>query len=398
MTLNEAKSRHTQLVEEIRRHDHAYYVLAQPTISDQGYDRLYHELVDLETKFPGLIMPESPTQRVGGQALKEFKPVRHLQPMASLDNTYSQEDLREFVQRVQRLLPKETLDWIVEPKIDGVAINLRYENGAFICGATRGDGTTGDEITANLKTIRSIPARLHRKSDGGRQDACPTLLEVRGEVYLTKAGFQKLNQERKAAGEEPFANPRNAAAGSLKQLDPRMVAKRPLDIILYGVGQIEGSSSPLHSQAEMLAWLKTLGFKTPEKTWHCSSADELVAAIEELDKLRREFAYETDGAVIKLNSFAQREKAGFTSKAPRWAIAYKYAAEQAETRLKAITIQVGRTGALTPVAELEPVQLAGTVVKRATLHYEDDMRLKDIRLGDTVTIQKAGEIIPAVVQ
>src|SRR5258708_1742120 len=239
MTLSEAKPRHAELVREIRRHDHAYYVLAQPTISDQEYDRLYHELIDLETWFPELISPESPTQRVGGQPLKEFKPVRHLKPMTSLDNTYSQEDLREFVNRVQRILPNEKLDWVVEPKIDGVAINLRYENGRFACGATRGDGTTGDDITANLKTIRSIPARLHavdgektasHKGAPDRPEAVPEVLEVRGEVYLTKTGFEKLNTERKAAGDEPFANPRNAAAGSLKQLDPRMVAKRPLDI------------------------------------------------------------------------------------------------------------------------------------------------------------------------
>src|ERR1043166_8587966 len=226
MTLSQAKSRHSQLIEEIHRHDYAYYVLAQPTISDQDYDRLYHELIELETNFPELVTSDSPTQRVGGQPLKEFKPVRHLQPMTSLDNTYSQEELREFVNRVQRLLANEKLDWVVEPKIDGVAINLRYKKGAFTCGATRGDGTTGDDITANLRTIRSIPARLRGKD-------APELLEVRGEVYLTKTGFEKLNAERKAKGEETFANPRNAAAGSLKQLDSRLVAKRPLDIELY---------------------------------------------------------------------------------------------------------------------------------------------------------------------
>lgn len=390
MTPKEAEVRHAELVEEIRRHDHAYYVVAQPTISDQEYDRLYHELLDLETKFPTLVTPDSPTQRVGGQPLKEFKPVKHLQPMTSLDNTYSQQDLREFVARVQRLLPNEKLDWVVEPKIDGVAINLRYEAGRFTCGATRGDGTTGDDITVNLRTIRSIPAQLHGKD-------APTLLEVRGEVYLTKAGFEKLNAERKAAGEETFANPRNAAAGSLKQLDPRIVAKRPLNIILYGMGRFDGVANPPRTQADMLAWLKGLGFRTPEKTWHCSTADELVLAIDELDKLRRQFPYETDGAVIKLNSFAQRDRVGFTSKAPRWAIAYKYAAEQAETLLKAITVQVGRTGALTPVAELEPVFLAGSTISRATLHNEDYIRQKDIRIGDTVTIEKAGEVIPAVV-
>jgi DNA ligase (NAD+) len=223
------------------------------------------------------------------------------------------------------------------------------------------------------------------------------LLEVRGEVYLTKAGFEKLNAERKAAGEEVFANPRNAAAGSLKQLDPRIAAKRPLDIVVYGLGQLDGAPQPPQQHDQMLAWLKSLGFKTPDKTWHCHSADELVAAIEELDTVRHKFAYETDGAVIKLNSFAQRDIAGFTSKAPRWAIAYKYAAEQAETLLKGITVQVGRTGALTPVAELEPVFLAGSTISRATLHNEDYIRQKDIRIGDTVKIEKAGEVIPAVV-
>jgi DNA ligase (NAD+) len=407
MNFNEAKARHAQLIEEINRHDHAYYVLAQPSISDREYDRLYHELLDLEKQFPQLVTPDSPTQRVSGQPLKEFKQVQHLQPMLSLDNTYSQEDVRDFVNRVQKLLPGEKLEWIVEPKIDGVAINLRYEQGVFTCGSTRGDGTTGDDITANLKTIRSIPSRLHIRtgvshvhdhaSAVDRRDACPTILEVRGEVYLTKAGFEKLNVERKAAGEEEFANPRNAAAGSLKQLDPRMVAKRPLDIVVYGLGQVEGASQSPQQHDQMLAWLKALGFKTPDRTWHCGSADEMVAAIEALDQVRRKFAYETDGAVIKLNSFAQREVAGFTSKAPRWSIAYKYAAEQAETLLKGITVQVGRTGALTPVAELEPVFLAGSTISRATLHNEDYIRQKDIRIGDTVKIEKAGEVIPAVV-
>jgi DNA ligase (NAD+) len=404
MNFNEAKARHAELVEEIRRHDHAYYVLAQPTISDRDYDRLYHELLDLEKRFPPLITPDSPTQRVSGQPLKEFKQVQHLQPMLSLDNTYSQADVRDFVNRVQKLLPDERLEWIVEPKIDGVAINLRYEQGVFTCGSTRGDGTTGDDITANLRTIRSIPARLHSRTGvspvpagGDRRDACPTLLEARGEVYLTKTGFEKLNAERKAAGEEEFANPRNAAAGSLKQLDPRVVAKRPLDIVLYGLGLVEGAPQQPQQHDQMLAWLKALGFKTPDRTWHCRSADELLAAIEALDQVRRKFAYETDGAVIKLNSFAQREIAGFTSKAPRWSIAYKYAAEQAETRLNGITVQVGRTGALTPVAELEPVFLAGSTISRATLHNEDYIREKDIRIGDTVKIEKAGEVIPAVV-
>jgi DNA ligase (NAD+) len=392
MTQKEAASRHAGLVEEIRRHDHAYYVLAQPTITDQQYDRLYRELLDLEKEFPALVTPDSPSQRVSERPLSAFHPVRHLQPMTSLDNTYSQEELREFVNRVQRILPDEPLDWMVEPKLDGLAINLRYQDGLFVLGATRGDGTTGDDITANLRTIKSIPMRLH-----GKASEHPALIEVRGEVYLTKAGFEKLNAERKAAGEELFANPRNAAAGSLKQLDSRIVAKRRLEMVVYSIGKVEGAAQPPRRHEEMLAWLKEFGFKTPERTWHCATPDALVAAIEELDAVRREFTYETDGAVVKLNSFAQRETAGFTSKAPRWAIAYKYAAEQAETKLRDVTIQVGRTGALTPVAELEPVFLAGSTISRATLHNEDYIKAKDIRIGDTVTIEKAGEVIPAVV-
>jgi DNA ligase (NAD+) len=393
MTSEKAKARHAELAEEIRRHDYSYYVLAQPSISDRDYDRLYHELLDLEKEFPDLVTADSPSQRVGGTPLKEFKPVKHLLPMLSLDNTYSQQELRDFVARVQRILPNEILDWMVEPKVDGVAISLRYEKGSFAIGATRGDGSTGDDITPNLRTIRSIPQRLHEN----KKDATPTLVEVRGEVFLTKSGFEKLNAERKAGGEETFANPRNAAAGSLKQLDARLVAKRPLDIVVYGLGSVEGVAKQPQTHEEMLAWLKTLGFKTPEWTRHCKSADELVAAIDDLDKLRKKFPYETDGAVIKLNSYEQRERAGFTSKAPRWAIAYKYAAEQAETKVLGIMITVGRTGAITPTAELEPVFLSGSTISRATLHNEDYIRKKDVRIGDTVTIEKAGEVIPKVV-
>ncbi|MGO9201059.1 MAG: NAD-dependent DNA ligase LigA [Limisphaerales bacterium] len=399
MTFDEARKRHEELAEEVRRHDYAYYVLAQPTLSDQAYDRLYRELADLEAQFRELIGPDSPTQRVGGEPLKEFNPVQHLEPMYSLDNTYSQSELRDFVNRLHRLLPGETLEWVVEPKVDGVAINLRYDKGAFTCGSTRGDGVTGDDITANLRTIRSIPTRLRTvPPDAGRLGGVvPELFEARGEVYLTKAGFQKLNAERKTAGEELFANPRNAAAGSLKQLDPRIVAKRPLDVILYGLGRVQGAGAQPQRDDEMLGWLKGLGFKTFGRVWHCRTADELEAAIGELDQARRGFAYQTDGAVVKLNSYAQRERLGFTAKAPRWAIAFKYPAEQAQTVLKDVTVQVGRTGALTPVAELEPVFLAGSTISRATLHNEDYIRQKDIRVGDTVTIEKAGEVIPAVV-
>jgi DNA ligase (NAD+) len=393
MTHAQARARHAELVEEIRGHDEAYYVHARPTISDPAYDRLYHELLDLEKEFPDLVAPDSPSQRVGGVPLTEFKPVRHLSAMRSLDNTYSQEEVREFVDRLHRLLPGEPLEWVLEPKVDGVAISLRYENGAFVLGATRGDGTTGDDVTANLRTIKSVPLRLKKDAK-----PMPPVLEVRGEVYMTKAGFKKLNTEMVAAGEEPYANARNTAAGSLKQLDPRVVAKRPLDIVVYGVGYPDTAEHRLfNTHDEALKWLKSAGFKSPEKTWHCKSVDELLAAIDELEKIRHNFVYETDGAVIKLNSVNQRERAGFTSKAPRWAMAYKYAAEQAETKLKAITIQVGRTGKLTPVAELEPVFLAGSTIARATLHNEDELRRKDIRIGDTVTIEKAGEVIPAVV-
>ncbi len=396
----QARARHAQIAEEIRRHDHAYYVEARPTVSDFDYDRLYRELLDLEREHPDLLTPDSPSQRVGGKPLSEFQPSQHLTPMMSLDNTYSQEEVRAFVERVQKLLPNETLEWVVEPKVDGVAINLRYEHGVLTGGATRGDGTTGDDITANLKTIRSLPLKL---ASGA---SLPAVMEIRGEVFLSKDSFARINTERVAEGEEAFMNPRNAAAGSLKQLDPSLVARRRLDILLYGTGRLDvgeaantvAASGAPQTQAALLAWLKSLGFRTPERTWFCRSADELVAAIDELDKIRGAFAYETDGAVIKLNSIPLREKAGVTSKAPRWGMAYKYAPDQAETKLNAITIQVGRTGKLTPVAELEPVFLAGSTVRRATLHNEDQIKRLDVRVGDSVVIQKAGEIIPEVVR
>jgi DNA ligase (NAD+) len=394
MTPAQAQARHAELATEIRRHDHLYYVQARPEISDLEYDRLYRELSDLEAEFPALRAPDSPTQRVGGEPLKSFQPVRHQSPMLSLDNTYSRDEVRDFLARVQRLLPDEKLEWTVEPKIDGLAVNLRYEEGRLTTGSTRGDGTTGDDITANLKTIRSIPLKIFEGKEGGFEP--PRALEVRGEVYLPRAGFKKLNDQRGAAGEELFVNPRNAAAGSLKQLDPRVVAQRPLEAIFYGAGQVEGGRVPA-THREWLLWLGRLGFKTPEKVWLCRDEAELLAAIAELDTLRREFQYETDGAVVKLNNVALRERAGTTAKAPRWAIAFKYAPEQVRTKLNAITVQVGRTGVLTPVAELEPVFLAGSTVSRATLHNEDEIKRKDIRIGDTVVVEKAGEVIPAVV-
>ena len=390
MTHAQAKARHAELAEEIRKHDHLYYVEAKPVISDREYDKLYRDLIDLEKEFADLATVDSPSHRVGGKPLSQFQSSAHLTPMMSLDNTYSQDEVRQFVERVQKLLPNEKLEWVVEPKVDGLAINLRYENGAFTVGATRGDGTHGDDITANLRTIRSIPLKLKAAHE------LPKALEVRGEVYFTKKEFARINAERASAGEELFANPRNTAAGTLKQLDPALVAKRRLDIVLYGTGRVEGGHPP-QTQAELLDWLKSFGFKTPERTWFCRSVDELLGAIDDLDKIRDDFSYETDGAVIKLNSIPLREKVGVTSKAPRWGMAYKYAPDQAETKLKAITIQIGRTGKLTPVAELEPVLLAGTTVKRATLHNEDQIKRLDAHVGDTVVIQKAGEIIPEVV-
>ena len=408
MTHHQAIKRHAELVEEIRRHDHAYFVLAQPVISDLEYDRLYQDLLDIEKAFPGLATPDSPSQRVGGQPVREFTPVPHAIPMMSLDKTYSRHDVLDFMARIQRLLPGDEFEWVVEPKVDGVSVSLRYEQGRLTVGATRGDGSTGDDVTSNLKTIRSIPLTLRMaktqgpnaegQMDGSKPapESLPAVLEVRGEVYMTRHGFEKLNADCVAAGEEPFANPRNAAAGTLKQLNSKVVARRPLSVVVYAIGQIQGPV-PSPTQVGMLAWLKSLGFKTPGRTWFCRTAEQLFAAIDQLDAVRRQFDYETDGAVIKLNAFVQRERLGATAKAPRWAIAYKYAPEQAETMLRNVTVQVGRTGVLTPVAELEPVLLAGTVVKRATLHNEDQIRRLDARLGDRVLVQKAGEIIPEVV-
>jgi len=334
--------------------------------------------------------------------------VRHAVPMLSLDNSYSEAEIFEFVRRVQRLLPGETLEWTVEPKIDGVAVSLRYEHGRLVLGATRGDGTTGDDITANLRTVRSAPLFLRPAQpaeplvsgdlfSNAPSATVPEVLEVRAEVFMTRSGFRKLNAEREAAGEEPFVNPRNATAGSLKQLDPRIVARRPLHLVVHGLGEVSRGQAPA-TQTAMAAWLRSLGFRTAERLWCCHTPAEIDHALRELDGLRRNFDYETDGAVVKLNPFALRTRIGATAKFPRWAIAYKFLAEQAETRLRGITIQVGRTGALTPVAELEPVFVAGSTISRATLHNEEELRRKDVREGDTVVIEKAGEVIPAVVR
>ena len=308
--------------------------------------------------------------------------------LLSLDNTYSEEEVKNFYARMQRLLPNEKIPVVIEPKVDGVAVSLLYEKGRLHQAATRGDGNVGDNITQNIRTIGSVPERLRNKA--------PQLLEVRGEVYMDRQGFEKLNHERRNEGQPLFANPRNAAAGSLKQLDPAIVAKRPLGIVLYGTGATEGLDVDLHS--EIFPLLKKLGLPTTERWWVADSVEELLDAIHQLDGIRHSFAYQTDGAVVKVDSFKQRERLGFTAKSPRWAIAYKYAAERVETQLKDIMIQVGRTGILTPVAVLEPVFVSGSTVGRATLHNEDEIKRKDIRIGDTVIIEKAGEVIPAVVQ
>jgi DNA ligase (NAD+) len=388
MDHQKAVKRIAELRDQIEEHNRRYYQEAEPTISDREYDRLYAELVDLETRFPDLLTPDSPSQRVGGKPLRGFAQIQHRVPMLSLDNTYSEKELADFYARMMRLLPNEKIPVVIEPKVDGVAVSLLYQNGKLKYAATRGDGLVGDDITANIRTIRSVPEHL-----GG---AAPRILEIRGEAFMDKEGFLKLNRERREAGLPLFANPRNAAAGSLKQLDPSLVAKRPLGVVFYGTGAAEGVDLDLHS--EMFALFQKLGLPHSERWWVADSLEAILNAVHELDKVRAGFSYQTDGAVVKVDSFAQRRRLGFTAKSPRWAIAYKYAAERVETRLTDIIVQVGRTGILTPVAVLEPVTVSGSCVSRATLHNEDEIKRKDIRVNDTVIIEKAGEVIPAVVE
>ena len=388
MPASNVLSRARELRRQIAHHDRLYYEEAAPQITDREYDALLRELRDLEDAHPDLRAPDSPTQRVAGKPLEGFKQVRHHVPMQSLDNTYSLEEADDFMARVERLLPGIKLRWTIEPKVDGVAISLTYRAGLLELAATRGDGTTGDDVTQNVRTIRSIPLRL--------EGDAPDLVEIRGEVYLPKRKFASLNKEREEEGEALFANPRNAAAGSLKLLDSAVVAKRGLGAVFYGLGAVEGGNSP-QTQTELLAWLKKTGLPVVPKFWEADDEAGVRKAIAALEKIRHDFAFETDGAVIKLDEFKRREQAGSTSKAPRWAMAYKYEAERARTRLNGITVQVGRMGTLTPVAELEPVPIAGSRVARATLHNEEEIARKDIRIGDWVFVEKAGEVIPAVV-
>ena len=384
-----ARQRIEKLRQEIERHNRLYYLDAAPEITDREYDRLLQSLEELEREFPEFGSSSSPTRRVGGAPLESFESVAHAVPMMSLSNTYSKEELVEFDRRIRKLVPEETFDYILEPKIDGVAISLRYENGELTQALTRGDGATGDDVTSNVRTIQSIPLRLSDMMP-------PAVLEVRGEIYMDTAGFAALNQRRQEEGKEPFANPRNACAGSLKLLDPREVARRPLDAIFYATGELDGVSFDTHEQ--MLLSLKNYGLRITPKYWLEDDIEKILQRLDELEAMRHEFPFEMDGGVIKVNERRLYEELGATAKSPRWAVAYKYEPEQAETLLHAISIQVGRTGVLTPVAELEPVQLAGTTVKRATLHNEDEIRRKDIRIGDRVVIEKAGEIIPAIVK
>jgi DNA ligase (NAD+) len=374
---------------EINRHNRLYYVDAAPEISDREFDRLMERLQTLEAEHPELATPDSPTQRVGGEPLAEFRTVTHAVPMLSIDNTYNFDELREWDGRVRRgLTPGETVRYVVELKVDGVAASLRYERGTFVLGATRGDGERGDDITANLKTVWGIPLTLEGDP--------PRVLEVRGEVYMTNSELVRLNDLRRANDEPPFANPRNSTAGSLKLLDPRLCAQRRLRFVSHGLGVFEGIK--LHSYAELQKRIKAWGIPVSPHTALLDSIDAVIEYAQQWSDKRNTLDFQTDGLVIKVDDFDQQARLGTRSKSPRWLIAFKYEAEQAVTKLVGITVQVGKTGKITPVADLTPVPLAGTTVKRASLHNADEILRKDIRVGDTVVIQKAGEIIPQVVR
>ena len=382
--LNEAQ----KLRSEIRHHEFLYYVMDAPEITDAEYDALMRRLQTIEAKYPDDVPPDSPTRRVGGKVSPEFTQVRHMSPLLSLGNAFSDEELEAFDARVKSGLPEGSeIEYVFEPKIDGLACSLIYENGRLVRAATRGDGEVGENVTANVRTIRAIPLTLNVK-DG---EEVPELLDVRGEVYMPRHAFMKLNEQRSEAGENEFANPRNAAAGSLRQLDPKVTAGRQLSFFAYGVG---AGHKDKHS--ESLAMLRDYGFKVSEGYSVVKNIREAIAKIKEFSGKRQSLAYDTDGAVIKVNAVYQQNMLGATGKDPRWAIAFKFPPEQAETKLEDIIIQVGRTGVLTPTAVLTPVKLSGSTISRATLHNEDFIRSKDIRIGDTVVINKAGEIIPEV--
>ena len=398
MNSKEAAKRVAELRETINRHNRLYYVEAKPEISDWDYDQLYKHLQETEAAFPELITSDSPTQRVGGRPLAEFASVRHAVPMLSLEKKDTLDGLRDFDRTIREQLPGESIEYVLEPKIDGVSIGLRYVDGCLALGATRGDGVTGDDITANVRTIRAIPIRLTTSSP-------PSLLEVRGEVYIPLADFKRLNDRVREAGENVFPNPRNAAAGTLKQLNPRVVAERPLSAVFYAVGKAEGVVFATH--AEALRALRAMGLPTPQHWWVCAGIDEVLRRFEEdvvchndeARDLRTKVPYELDGVVVKVNNLELWQRIRPKAKAPGYAIVFKpqHWIERQETRLARITVQVGRTGVLTPVAEFEPVFIQGSTVSRATLHNEDEIRRKDLRIGDAVVVRKAGMVIPELV-
>lgn len=373
-----------QLRQQLNEHNYRYYVLDDPTISDFEYDRLLRQLEDLEAAHPELVTPDSPTQRVGGQALDSFQQVTHQVPLQSLQDVFSGEELEQFDQRMRESVG--AVEYLVEPKVDGLSVALEYQDGAFLRGATRGDGQVGEDVTDNLRTIRSIPLRL---------EGAPGRLIVRGEVYLPKQAFQQLNQAREAEGQPLFANPRNAAAGSMRQLDPKVAAARGLDIVIFNIQFWDGP--PFQTDSASLDWLKQRRFKVIEY-FQTDNMAQVLAHIQRMGDQREDYPFEIDGAVVKLNDLAQREVLGQTAKFPRWAAAYKYPPEQQQSVVQDIVVQVGRTGVLTPKAVVAPVRLAGTTVTHATLHNQDYIAQKDIRIGDTVIVQKAGEIIPEIVR
>ncbi|NLJ80564.1 MAG: NAD-dependent DNA ligase LigA [Firmicutes bacterium] len=374
-----------RLRSELRYHNYRYYVLDQPSISDQEYDQLLHKLIELETKYPELITADSPSQRVGHEPSAGFSTVTHAEPLLSLSNAFTREDLLAFLARVKRQSPLP-VSYVCELKIDGLAVSLDFEDGVFVRGATRGDGEEGEDITANIRTIRSLPLRLNKKAS----------INVRGEVYIDQEDFKNLNQKRAEKGESLFANARNAAAGSLRQLDPKITATRPLQIFIYAIGG--GASGEYATQGDALEYIQELGLRTNSHYQVCRQEEEVLEFIEKWEEKRSELPYEIDGVVVKVNELGTQLALGATSRSPRWAIAYKFPAEQVVTKVLSIEIQVGRTGALTPLAVLEPVFVAGSKVSRATLHNEDIIKERDIRLGDYVVLQKAGDVIPEIVR
>ena len=384
-----AEQRLDELRNLINEHSHRYYVLDAPTISDGEYDQLYRELLAIEEAYPHLVTPDSPSRRVGGAPLDKFSQVNHRVPMLSLENAFNDNDIRQFSERLERFLGGQISGgFSAEPKLDGLAVELVYDNGLMVQGSTRGDGDTGEDITLQLKTIGSIPLRLQRPVNG--------LLEVRGEVYMEKEGFRKLNETQLKNGSQPFANPRNAAAGSLRQLDPSVTAARPLRFFAYGVS--EPSATSCTTQTELLDFLKHSGFPVSAHSRFCPQVEEVISRFHQLGDIRHDLPYEIDGMVIKVDDFATQERLGSKSRAPRWAIACKFPATQATTKLLDVDFQVGRTGAVTPVALLEPVTIDGATVSRATLHNQDEFERKDLKIGDMVLVQRAGDVIPEIVK